>query len=70
MKKILFFILFFIVGFVVAIALVYLSGLFAMELGIVLYESESDQQRNFNIAVAFTFLFAVFSGIFGSKKYT
>jgi Kef-type K+ transport system membrane component KefB len=70
MKRILLFILFFIIGFIAAIALVYLSGYFAVEFGIALYESEYDQQRNFNIAIVFTFLFALFSGIIGSKKFT
>ena len=69
MKKVFFFIVFFILGFTVTLGCIYLFGVLASKFGVVLYESEYDQQRNFNIAFAFTFLCSFISGVVGVKKY-
>ncbi len=70
MRKLLFFLVFFIIGFIVALGLVYLFGFMVSKFGIALYESEFDQQRNFNIVLVFVILFSSFSGTVGLKKYT
>jgi hypothetical protein len=70
MKKVLFFVVFFIIGFIVTLGFVYLFGFLASKFGVALYESEYDQQRNFNIVFVLTFLCSLVSGIVGAKKYT
>jgi len=66
-KTLLKFILGFIVGSFIAFLLVYALG-FALEtMNISLYESESDQQRNFNIFIVISLIIAVISGYFATK---
>ena len=62
MKKLLVFIAGLIGGFIIAATIVYLAGYLIDFLGYQLYESEQDQQRNFNIAAFFCFLFSILSG--------
>jgi uncharacterized membrane protein len=68
MKKFLFFLAGAVVGILVSFCLAYASGYILENMGVMLYESESDQQRNFNI---FIVLSLVVSLIFGwlSVKY-
>lgn len=70
MKKVLLFFGFFIIGFIVTLGFIYLFGFLASKFGVVLYESEYDQQRNFNIVFVLTFLCSLISGIIGARKYT
>ena len=61
------FIVGFIFGAVLAYLLTYLFG-FAMEsMNIVLYDSESDQQRNFNIFFGFMIVLAIIFGFLATK---
>ena len=46
---------------------VYLSGLVLEEIGVQLYHSESDQQRNLNIVIAIWMIFAIVGGWLGYK---
>ena len=66
-KSILKFILGFVVGVIIAFAITYAFGLSLEALGISLYDSESDQQRNFNIYVIFSLLVAAIVGYFATK---
>ncbi len=61
MRKIVFFCLGAAIGSVLCFATVYLSGALFEHLGIQLYESEFDQQRNLNIA----FIFIAISSFIG-----
>ena len=47
--------------------IVYLSGLVLEKIGVQLYHSESDQQRNFNIVIAIWMIFAIVGGWLGYK---
>jgi len=47
--------------------LVYLSGFLLQEMGIRLYDSESDQQRNFNIVFVIWIVFTIVGGWLGYK---
>lgn len=62
------FILSFIMYTFVYLGLVYAIGYTASMLGYSLYDSESDQQRNFNIVVGFWFVSAVLISFFFSRK--
>jgi hypothetical protein len=68
MKKITYFIIGAFIGIVVCVAALYVSGLILESLGIQLYESESDQQRNFNIFLVLSSISALASGYFFAKK--
>jgi integral membrane sensor domain MASE1 len=57
----------FIVGSILAFAFVYVFGSIMESLNVSLYNSESDQQRNFNIYFIFTLLLATVSGYFATK---
>jgi len=57
----------FFVGCVLAFILVYTFGFIMESLSISLYDSESDQQRNFNIYLLFTLFLAVISGYIATK---
>ena len=46
---------------------VYLSGLLLEGIGIQLYHSESDQQRNLNIVIAIWMIFTIAGGWLGYK---
>lgn len=70
MKKITFFLIGAIVGIVVCFAALYASGLIFESLGIQLYESESDQQRNFNIFLVTSVISALISGYYFTKKFS
>jgi uncharacterized membrane protein YedE/YeeE len=66
-KKIIKFIAGFFVGSLLAFSLTYLFGYIAGEMGIRLYESESDQQRNFNVAFVIWLIISIVFGYFASK---
>jgi len=69
-KKILFFILGVIVGGITSFMLIYASGFLIESLGMILYESEADQQRNFNYFIIFSAIFAIGGGRVFLKKFT
>lgn len=69
MKKVIFFLIGSIVGIVVCFAVLYVSGSIFESLGIQLYESESDQQRNFNIFLIASVISALISGYYFAKKF-
>ena len=52
----------FVIGSITVISIIYGLGILLENLDIVLYESESDQQRNFNVSV---FIWLVFSSVTG-----
>lgn len=54
-------------GILLAAVLVYLSGMAVEALGIKIYDSEFDQQRNFNLALAFTLVVAVLGAWLGYR---
>ncbi|PIE83147.1 MAG: hypothetical protein CSA09_03530 [Candidatus Contendobacter odensis] len=62
MKKFLLFLAGAVAGILVSFCLAYVSGYILENMGVILYKSESDQQRNFNI---FIILGLVVSLIFG-----
>ena len=57
----------FIVGSILAFAILYVFGSIMESLNVPLYNSESDQQRNFNIYLIFTLLLATISGYLATK---
>ncbi len=68
MKKIIVFLVGVIVGAIACFALLYASGFVFESLGILLYESEADQQRNFNIFIAVSTLISAGVGWWFVKK--
>ncbi len=62
MKKVALFLLGTVAGFSFCFVLVYLSGMLVEHFGWVLYESEADQQRNFNIVMVLLASVALFGG--------
>jgi len=68
MRKIIRFIVGAIIGIVLCFVLFYISGYVFEALGINLYESESEQQRNFNIFLVLSLVFALVGGYVLSKK--
>ena len=70
MKKATFFVIGAIVGVVVCFLLLYVTGSVLENFGIRLYESESDQQRNFNIFLVASAVSAIVSGYFFAKKFS
>jgi hypothetical protein len=62
MKKVGLFLIGAVAGFSLCFALVYASGMIVEQLGWVLYKSEADQQRNFNIVMTLLAVSAVFGG--------
>lgn len=67
MKKTIFFILGAIVGMVASFVVLYLFGSISEYLGIKYYESESDQQRNFNIFIAVSVIISLINGYLFAK---
>ncbi len=57
----------FIIGAIIALLVTYAFGYVMEAMQIRLYDSEADQQRNFNIFIAFTLLTAVAVGYFATK---
>ena len=66
-KKIIKFIIGFFVGSLIVFSFSYLFGYIVGEMGIRLYESESDQQRNFNIVFVTWLIISTIFGYFSSK---
>ena len=66
-KLIVKFILGFIVSSIVIFILTYTIGYILEAKGIVLYNSESDQQRNFNIVMSVWLAISIISGYFSTK---
>ena len=66
-KKIIKFIIGFIVGSLIVFSFTYLFGYIVGEMGIRLYESESDQQRNFNIVFVIWLITSITLGYFSTK---
>ncbi len=69
MKKLGFFILGAILGVVACFLLLYATGSILDFLGISLYKSEMEQQRNFNIFLVVSAISAIISGYIFTKKY-
>ncbi len=61
------FIIGFLVGTIIIYALIYAFGAVLNETGVRLYESESDQQRNFNIVMLIWLVGASATGYFSAK---
>ena len=69
MRKAGFFLLGAVVGLVICFMVVYLSGVVLEYLGIRLYESEADQQRNFNVFLLVSAIASTIGGLLVAKKY-
>ncbi|MCP5014977.1 MAG: hypothetical protein GY938_06785 [Ketobacter sp.] len=67
-KKLAVFIVAFLVVSFLYFSLVYLIGLLLQEVGIALYDSESDQQRNFNVVLGVWLAVSVGAGVWRIKK--
>ncbi|AUM12648.1 hypothetical protein [Ketobacter alkanivorans] len=67
-KKLAVFIVAFLVVSFLYFSLVYLIGLLLQEMGIALYDSESDQQRNFNVVLGVWLAVSVGAGVWRIKK--
>jgi hypothetical protein len=68
MKKVIWFVLGFALATLVYFALVYVFGIFAENFGFILYESESDQQRNFNIVISLWIILSSVAGFIMSSR--
>ena len=68
MKKIIYFTLGAFVGLIISIAILYTSGYILESLDMLLYESEADQQRNFNIFLVVSVLISIIGGVLFVKK--
>lgn len=66
-KKIIKFIIGFLVGSLIVFSFTYLFGYIVGEMGIKLYESESDQQRNFNVVFVLWLAISIIFGYFATK---
>lgn len=66
-KKIIKFIIGFFVGSLIVFSSTYLFGYIVGEMGIRLYESESEQQRNFNIVFVIWLITSIIFGYFATK---
>lgn len=66
-KSIAKFIIGFLVGTIIVYALIYAFGAVLNEIGVRLYESESDQQRNFNMVMFIWLVGASAMGYFSVK---
>lgn len=69
MKKATFFVLGAIIGVAACFLLLYVTGSVLEYFGIQLYESESDQQRNFNIFLVASAVSAIVGGYLFSRKF-
>lgn len=69
-KKLALFLIGALSGLVVCWALVYLSGMMFDYWGIRLYESEAEQQRNFNVVLLFSAIAFLTGGILATKKFS
>ncbi|NOT83982.1 MAG: hypothetical protein HOP02_04200 [Methylococcaceae bacterium] len=69
MKKVTFFTLGAIIGVVFCFLLLYVTGSVLEHFGIRLYESESGQQRNFNLFLLASTVSAIVSGYFFAKRF-
>ena len=67
-KRLLWFFVGFLGSSIIYFSLVYIFGLALSNFEINLYNSESDQQRNFNIVMGTWLLFGIVGGWFLSKK--
>jgi uncharacterized membrane protein YciS (DUF1049 family) len=70
MHKAAFFILGFCIGVLVCTLLFYGLGVAFEKLAVRLYESEADQQRNFNIFIVASLISGVVGGVLFSKRFT
>lgn len=68
MKKIIFFFIGSTLGLVVSVVLLFMSGYMLEYFNIQLYESEYDQQKNFNIFLLVSLIISLLSGMFAVKK--
>lgn len=68
MKKIIWFILAFIAASLIFFTVVYVVGLTAESWGMRLYDSEADQQRNFNIVMSLWLFLSVVAGVVAARK--
>ncbi len=68
MKKVVFFLVGAFVGLILCFIALYFSGVMFEYWGIQLYNSESDQQRNFNIFLVVSIIVSFLTGLFFLKK--
>jgi len=66
-KNIILFISGFVIGSILVFVLIYAIGYILELAGIILYDSENDQQKNFNIAMVIWLLVSVASGYLATK---
>ena len=57
----------FFTGVILVFIIAYAFGYIIESMGIVLFESESDQQRNFNLFIGITVIGAIFFGYLATK---
>jgi len=57
----------FIFGAIIAFFITYVFGYMMEIMQVRLYDSEADQQRNFNIYIAFTIIIAIITGFLATK---
>lgn len=69
MRKTIFFILGFCSGVCVCVMLMFALSTLLNLFSIQLYDSELDQQRNFNFFVIASLFFGLISGVFTSKRF-
>jgi len=58
----------FVIGSIAIFLIIYGAGSVLENYGVVLYESESDQQRNFNIAILIWLVFSSIVGYLSAKS--
>ena len=68
MKKLMWFFLGFALAALAYFGLVYIVGILAENLGVALYNSEADQQQNFNIVMSFWVILSTVTGFIVSMR--
>jgi len=68
MRKVVFFVVGAVIGILVCFAALYVSGSVFESFGIRLYESEADQQRNFNLFLVASVISGLAGGYFFARK--
>jgi hypothetical protein len=69
-KKLVLFLLGASIGFALSFIAFYALGMTLEYFGVQLYQSEADQQRNFNIFLAVSIIFALISGFRFAKRFS
>ena len=69
MKKTVLVFLGLLAGIFISVAIIFLSGYILNYFGVQLYESEFEQQRNFNLAAIFVAVTSIASGVFVCRRH-